>query len=110
MLKQASENREFWYAMMRPWRHYAPVDARWRDMRAVLACLRANDTQAQRIAVRGQRLAEALSLDVLLCFAWHALLALHKLAPVRSWQELAASLHRLTGPGAWEVTALADGD
>ena len=106
VLKQASENAEFWYAMARPWRHYAPVDARWRDLRAVLACLRANDTLAQRIAERGQRLARSLSLDALLCYAWHALLAVHRLAPPQRWHELAAGLHKLTGAGRWEITPL----
>ena len=83
-----------------------PVDARWRDLRAVLACLRANDSLAHRIAERGQRLAQSLTLDALLCFAWQALLAIHRLATPERWRQLAADVHRLMGPAGWEMTPL----
>ena len=33
VLKQASRNVEWWYALLQPWVHYVPVDAHWADLR-----------------------------------------------------------------------------
>ena len=66
---------------MRPWVHVVPVDAHWADLRERLGCLRKRDALAARVAAEGRRLAQALSTDAALCFAWNVLQRASRLAP-----------------------------
>ena len=99
VLKQASRNVEWWYALLQPWVHYVPVDAHWADLRERLDCLRKRDALAARVAAEGRRLAQALSTDAALCFAWNVLQRASRLAPPEKWEALAKEVQRIAEGG-----------
>ena len=99
LLKQASRNVEWWYALLRPWVHYVPISAHWADLRERLSCLRKQDALAARVAAEGRRLAQALSTDAALCFAWNVLQRASRLAPPEKWEALAKDVQRIAASG-----------
>ena len=89
VLKQASRNVEWWYALLRPWVHYVPLDAHWADLRERLGCLRVETPSPRASPPRGGGSRSASSTDAALCFAWNVLQRASRLAPPEKWEALA---------------------
>ena len=69
------------------------------DLRERLECLRKRDALAARVAAEGRRLAQALSTDAALCFAWNVLQRASRLAPPEKWEALAKDVQRIAASG-----------
>ncbi|EOD26712.1 hypothetical protein EMIHUDRAFT_236638 [Emiliania huxleyi CCMP1516] len=82
IFKQDSFSSEHFYPLLRPWRHYVPVDRSLADLDEKYRWANANAREAEEIGRRAQAFArEHLHTGSVACYWWQLLSALADLQP-----------------------------
>ena len=80
IFKQASFSSEYFYPLLRPWKHYIPIDRALSDVPQKLAWATDHPAKARAIAAEGQRFAQAhLHVHSVACYWWQLLSAFAEL-------------------------------